>query len=146
MRILFALCLSVVMPMVAAGSKDVEFDCPESIQTRQSLVGKMKAWEAGPGGSGKQGISQHYLEGVQFSNGPPGERVFLAPDNEHESSDAKRWTARWPMQAGDKLWLTCRYRQTTVTVTRQLPSGFRRCLVKYDTTKAIEIRRVWCEK
>lgn len=78
-----------------------------------------------------------------FSEGVPEERAWLIPDNEN-ALKGKAWIARWDFSTSDDIWITCRYRETTVMVSKKLPPGIKACFVSVDKTKGIQVQHVWC--
>ena len=124
-----------------------EYRCPESITTSQSLSSAVKGWAAstqGPvPGSPDQGPPAQYLDGAEFSDGPPSEYAFLHPDEEH--SNGSHWRARWKFEGEANIWLSCRYRTTTVRLSQKLPPTTKECVMEGDNKKGISLERISCK-
>jgi hypothetical protein len=126
------------------------YECPVQISTVQSLREPAPGWREAlerPFTSDRareSGYSQHNLDYIEFSVGVPEERVSLAPDR--ETSIVKgRWTATWLLSKSEEIWFSCRYRGTTVMLSRQLSPGLKACAAKYDKNRGITVQGVSCD-
>ncbi|HTZ00438.1 MAG TPA: STY0301 family protein [Rhodocyclaceae bacterium] len=134
------LCALLLMSLPAVASDEIEFRCPPRISAIQKLAQPVPGWrESLPADDG------HFLALAMFSDGAPEKQAWLVPDSEDQPKN-KVSTAKWKFAASENIWLSCQYRQTTVMVSRQLPAGLKRCSIRMDPSKAIEVQRVWCEK
>ena len=71
------------------------------------------------------------LEMVTFYDGPPEEDASLVYDELVEGKDAT--TATWNLpQSGKGYWVKCRYRGTTLELSKQLPASVSVCRVIYE--------------
>jgi hypothetical protein len=75
----------------------------------------------------------HHWDNVAFSDGPPEQNAWLAPDStqHHGKSFTNTWTFA---SGGNGTWLSCGYTGTSVVLSRRLPDNTRRCQVRYDET------------
>ncbi|MES2942705.1 MAG: STY0301 family protein [Pseudomonadota bacterium] len=142
---LLALCASC-----AVAAQDKPYNCPQQITTRQSLHEAVTGWSAStekPFSASRQkdsGYSEHNLDSVGFSDGPPEEQVSLAPERESPSVKGQ-WTSTWTFQKSEKVWFSCNYRKTSVILSRQLPAGLRSCAVRYNQNAGIAVELVTCK-
>jgi len=145
----FAMALLAVSTAATAGEPTLEYKCPERITTVQSLAQPMPDWRQSSErpfttkNAELNGYSEHNLDNVSFSDGGPEDRGELIPDNDDELT-GKVWVARWDLSTLDSIWLVCHYRQTTVTLWKEMPHGVKKCFVGVDKTKGIEVQRIWC--
>lgn len=117
--------------------------CPLNITVKEALALPYPDWQAYDVSA--SGIYTFYA--VMFSEGRPDARVILTPARlnhaKHERIDIYDMTA----VATDTLWLTCLYRDTSVTLTRRLEGSFRECRVVYDPKTGFEtVQQVDCRK
>ncbi len=68
------------------------------------------------------------LNSIQFSNGPPTEIAWLAPDNEDRGFEV--W--HFAPSAGKQIWLSCGYTDTKLILSAPLPAEIKSCRVTYD--------------
>lgn len=138
--------LPISAPAIAA---EAALECPTRITTRQSLYEPQAGWRESqerPFTSARAndtGYSEHNLDVVDFSVGVPDDRISLAPDAETRQGNG-RWTATWTFSGKEPIWFSCRYRETSVILSRQLAPEIRRCLVAYDRNKGITVQSVRC--
>jgi hypothetical protein len=66
------------------------------------------------------------LESIMFSEGPPEEQGWLAPDTTEEL------VSRWDFAAAkiDTAYFSCTYESTSLIVSRPLPAGTKSCTVQ----------------
>jgi len=142
----------IVLPTItfAAGTPQTFFQCPERITTEQSLHEKQPGWRESterpvtPARRNDVGYSEHNLDFVDFSEGPPEERGYLQPDRETKVVHGQS-TATWVFHETTPVWFSCRYRGTAVILAKQLSADVRTCSVSYDRNRGISVRKVWCE-
>ena len=99
--------------------------CPKQLQVEQRAV------DVPAGLQVFDSVARHQWVNVQFSDGPPAEQVWLAPDSTARSG--KTFTNRWrfsPSAGG--IWLACGYTGTSVVAAHRLADGVRACEVRYD--------------
>ncbi|KTD42101.1 STY0301 family protein [Legionella parisiensis] len=97
--------------------------CPQIIQTNQSLHQEIKDWDAFADESNV--INQ--FERITFYSGHPKENASLAPD--HENSEVKKLTWTFGKQ---ETWIACNYTHTKIQLIRKLPDGIKSCTVTYN--------------
>jgi len=115
LSVLFGLATLVPVP---AGAADLS--CPMAIEVTQKLAAPQKGWTEG---ADKLPIE---LSGIAVFDGPPSEMADLIPDEGPKTADTVSDT--WDLPPSDRgYWLTCRYGNTNVTLTRQLPKSVKRC-------------------
>lgn len=148
---LLAAGVALVPGWLLAASPAVEYQCPTRIMTEQKLVTPLPDWRASTErpfttfDEKENSHSEHNLRIVSFSEGVPEERGWLEPDNESELTE-KAWVGRWEFAKSENVWVTCEYRETTVMISKKLPPDIKRCFMRFDSTKGIQVQRVWCEK
>jgi hypothetical protein len=77
--------------------------------------------------------ARHVWVNAQFSDGPPSEQAWLAPDSTHENG--KSVTNIWRFTASASgTWLACGYTGTSLVAAFRLPDSVRSCEVRYDKT------------
>jgi hypothetical protein len=101
--------------------------CPERITVEQRAVdppGGFRPLDREP---------SHPWTNAEFSDGPPEEMAWLAPDSTRRRGAATTnvWTFGPP---GRGTWLSCAYAGTSVVLVTRLPDSVRRCEVRYDTS------------
>lgn len=142
---LLALCASF-----SVAAQDKTYSCPQQITTRQSLHDAVPGWKPStekPFSASRQkdtGYSEHNLDSVAFSEGPPEDQVTLAPDRESPTVKGQ-WTSTWSFQKSESIWFSCSYRKTAVVLSRQLPAGLRSCVVRYNKNAGIAVELVSCK-
>lgn len=120
-RFVMLLALCVGGPLRA---ETMRLECPPSIQLVSSTVAPVPGWEAvdAPG-------SRHALENAQIYAGHPRAEMALVPNVD---SDGQSNQARWQFERGDQdFWIACSYRDTPVTLAKQLARGVSNCVIRY---------------
>ena len=101
--------------------------CPAQIEVEQHathLPATMKALDR---------ERNHRWTSVEFSDGPPEEQAWLAPDETHTSGATFTNVWRFPPGAAG-TWLGCGYTGTSVLAVMRLPDSIRVCTVRYDAS------------
>lgn len=95
--------------------------CPPSITVSETLNGVTpEPWTA------RYDNASRNLAGVGFFDGPPDEQRSLAPSSD---SGGRTPVATWKFGSNPvPVWLSCRYQDSAVTLTRPLPA-YRECRV-----------------
>ncbi len=100
--------------------------CPAEIGVAQHVADvpqAMRAFDSEP---------HHRWINAQFSDGPPDQMAWLAPDATHKVKDG--FTNVWTFGlAAEGTWLSCGYTGTSMVVSFRLPETVRRCQVRYDS-------------
>ncbi len=119
-----AVAATLGLPVGEAAAADVA--CPFEIVVEQTLVEPVEGWstEADPWPT--------ELVNLSVFDGPPEELAELIYDDEVE--DSETWTISWLLQADNPrgYWIRCRYANTLVTITQQLPVGVTRCDMVFE--------------
>lgn len=120
-----AICGLMAPAAVVAATDNVAPPCPARLHTEQS--GKAPAgWSAQ-----RLDIYQGALTTVLLSDGPPSQKVYLAPDQ--STIEGSRTSNVWVLgRDRSNVWLTCQYDGTDVVLTRRLPADIIECEAVYD--------------
>lgn len=95
--------------------------CPMAVEVSQGLVAPVAGWV-----EGVDSVLPTELAGLAVFDGRPEERAQLKYDDERRT--AETLTQTWDLPANPRgYWITCRYANTKVTLTRQLPGTVTRC-------------------
>ncbi|MGO9413426.1 MAG: STY0301 family protein [Spirochaetia bacterium] len=117
--------------------------CPPTITVKEALAAPQTGWQA----YDLNGSGTYTFYGAMFSEGPPDARVILTPARLNHTKREKTETYDMTAVAFDNLWLTCLYRDTSVTLTKKLEGSFRECRITYDPTTGFEtVLQVDCRK
>lgn len=117
------LLMTMALPGAGAVTGELRIDCPESIAAVESLDGAGEAWrvETDLGKRGK------FLDSISVFSGPPAEMASLVPDRSSERKQRRISAWEFSAQSSEAYWVACTYTNSTLQLTRQLPSGVRRC-------------------
>lgn len=100
--------------------------CPPEVtvtQEAQAVPDGLRAFNVSDG---------HRLISIQFSDGPPDERAWLAPTRTNRRG--KQMTGVWEFTASARpIWIACTYGATSIVLAFPLPAAVRRCEVPFDT-------------
>lgn len=78
---------------------------------------------------------KHPWENVEFSDGPPEEGAWLAPDSTRHVG--KGFVNHWQFsKSGGGVWLSCDYQGTSMSVALPLSKAVTSCDVTYDSDTA----------
>ncbi|MFO0576884.1 MAG: STY0301 family protein [Polyangia bacterium] len=87
--------------------------------------------------------SKYRLKAINFYEGHPSRLFVLKFDEQterrkHGNSPKENWSALWRFQSigPDGIWFVCEYEDTTMILTRQVPSASSQCEISYETTSA----------
>jgi hypothetical protein len=116
MKLKVSLAMLVMMLSAAARSDEL---CPSKIETQQILKVMISGWKAGT-----LDVITHFAE-VAISNGPPGELKFISPMTKGNADGST--TLTWLLEPSEQYWLQCQYGNTTVTISKALSKGTKRC-------------------
>ena len=125
--------------------------CPDTITTTQKLKaqtsdGWQEVGDPAPFGKPGQSDNRHSFGGVSFFSSHPSELVQLVPDNTNSYGQGRRFVQRWTFTDTAGSYVACNYDRTTVTITRPIPPGYKRCEVRYEKKRSIEIVGISCLK
>lgn len=119
-----ALAATLSLPSLEAAADDVA--CPSEIVVEQTLAEPVEGWTPGADPWPTE------LVNLSVFDGPPEELAELIYDDEVE--DSETWIVSWLLQADNPrgYWIRCRYANTLVTITQQLPEGVTRCDMVFE--------------
>jgi hypothetical protein len=120
LRLLFGpLVLAAPMPALAGIS------CPMTIQVTQQLSAQGPGWKIGTTGWPAALMALSVFEGT------PENHYAMRQDDDRQ--DDKTWTLIWNLPPKPQpYWITCRYANTTITLSRPLPGTVTRCELVHD--------------
>lgn len=100
--------------------------CPPTLKVEQRVT------EVPVGLSAFDSESRHGWTNAQFSDGPPDERAWLAPDR--TVRNGRSFTNVWTFgKSPAGTWLACAYDGTSMIVASRLSDGITRCEISYDS-------------
>lgn len=118
----------------------VEVQCPASIAIKETLdQTPPDKWAV------RADTSIRYLAGATFFDGNPDQQRSLAPSRDLFSpGKGKDKLAIWQFARRDvPIWLSCRYQDTGISLTKELPNTFKECRVSYGP--GLVIKSIQCE-
>ena len=119
-------CLAALLPASAVAA---DLSCPMAIEATQKLATPQKGWTEGTDKLPTE------LSGIAVFDGPPSEMADLIPDEGPKTADTTSDT--WDLPPSDRgYWVTCRYGNSTVTLTRQLPKSVTRCEAIFEKNQS----------
>jgi hypothetical protein len=120
--------LLVLALLAATPALAFEFQCPETIMTRQIASAPPGGWSPfvrdpwGNAGNPDSVAVKSTFSKIELYDGEPKEIADLKPDN-----DVDTWTFGKP-QAGDRpTFMACVYGDTHARLVRELPKGIKKC-------------------
>jgi len=116
------------------------YPCPDRLKTTQTPAEKVAGWEPLT-----DSPSQSLLEMVDFYDGPPSEKAQLIPDNGDSKHDPVWTFTPHEGQKATEIWQVCGYTNTTVSLTRKLPTGTKKCRVKTSKKVSPQIDSITCD-
>jgi hypothetical protein len=106
--------------------------CPKSIEVAETVGAIPQGFKAFANGNTPSAdltrSATRDLNNIQFSDGPPNEIAWLAPDNEERTSQIWNFTP----SPGKQIWFTCGYAETRLILSAPLPAEIKSCRVKRD--------------
>jgi hypothetical protein len=138
-----------VAPLVAAlgalasDGQAQTIQCPDSIPVQQSVAAAaVQPWVVY---DRKEGPAYNFYD-VAFSDGPPQNRVFLAPSKTVRSKNAKQEVYDFKSAQITAVWLLCLYRDTSIAISKRIEPSVGRCRVTYDPkTLFRSVKSIDCE-
>jgi hypothetical protein len=99
--------------------------CPLKIAVTQQLAAQGPGWKIGTTGWPAA------LTALSVFDGTPENHYALRQDDERQ--DEKTWTVIWNLPPRPHpYWITCRYVNTTITLSRPLPATVTRCELVHE--------------
>jgi len=123
-------CLAVVTALAISAATIAHAApeaCPAQIEVEQAARQVPADYQA------FDSEQQHSWVNAQFSEGPPNEQAWLAPDSTARKGKSIVNSWRFVSSAAG-IWLSCGYTGTSVVISRRLPVTIRVCEVVFDTT------------
>ncbi len=118
------LVIGLVWATAASAAPSV-LQCPARIQSEQILKMALANWQS------EQMAASHPLQAVSFFEGPPADKVELAPASTIKSG--KNMISRWIFtKSAATTYLVCRYTGTSVGLKMALSPGVGRCSFAID--------------
>jgi hypothetical protein len=96
--------------------------CPDALQVEQHAVAVPGSFQTFDAEAGHRWVS------AQFSDGPPNEQAWLAPDTTRKNGSS--FINVWRLSPG--TWLACGYTGTSLVAAIRLPDSVHKCEVRYD--------------
>ncbi len=122
-----AVCLLLAIATCSGAAWSAEPLCPTHLSVEQRAVDPPAGFQP------FDPAVTHPWDTVAFSDGPPDQMAWLAPDTTQHRG--KSFTNIWTFaSAGGGTWLSCGYAGTSLVLSRRLPDSTRRCEVRYDAT------------
>ena len=132
------LSLSATLISSISLTASITLNCPPHITTEQHVKTLPAGWSAGTDIAYLTPKKEHLLAGVGFYSGPPQEGAVLAPDQ--TTKRRKNVSNLWKLDsATEKYWFACRYAQTTVLLTQQLPAQPMHCTAEYTGDSLVPV-------
>ncbi|KTD02180.1 hypothetical protein OQJ19_02660 [Fluoribacter gormanii] len=118
-------CISFFLGFIVLNhsSSAATIQCPQVIQTNQSLPHEIPKWDEFINGLN----TANHFERITFYSGHPKETASLAPDTEHSKSQRLTWTF-----GGQETWIACEYTNTNIQLIQKIPAGTKSCTVTYN--------------
>jgi hypothetical protein len=119
-----------------------EIECPSTISVQESAdLAKFEGWRT----YDTSVAGAHHFFDVGFSEGPPEKLVFRTPSKSITTKRKKLDVYDFSSGVTDEIWVSCLYRDTALSLTRQLPDKLSRCEVAYDEKTGFRsVKRVDC--
>lgn len=109
---------------VSTSAQALEYKCPESIATTQSISKTPSGWATMIDTINGQQV----FDSLQVFSGNPSEGASLVPDNEGSKKDPY-----WTNHTTNGFWLACFYRQSIIRLTQEIPKSVKKCTLSYKT-------------
>ena len=131
---------TLVLLAAQSTSAAVPLSCPSHNQTQQSLASPVNEWHSS---TNKFTIVDNKLRGVfyGFTFGPPEGMALLKPNSVVENK--KGLLSTWLLEKSEQVWLVCGYDQTTIQLSKPLPTGLKKCFVQIDRKDNNGV--AWCK-
>lgn len=118
--------LLLLLPAAGGPAAAAPQHCPETLSVEQRAVNLPTGLQA------FDSETRHVWVNAQFSDGPPNEQAWLAPESSRTSG--KTLTNLWRFVANQAgTWLSCGYTGTSIVASFRLPNTVGSCEVRYDT-------------
>jgi hypothetical protein len=136
---IMAVYIVLLLP-VRVLSQATAVECPSTLMVRESVDLAMEGWRARD--TSLKG-SHHFFD-VAFSEGPPEKLVYQTP-SKSTATKTKKSDVYDFSSVSDDVWISCLYRDTSQSLTRNLAKKFSRCEVTYDEKTGFRtVKRINC--
>lgn len=118
--ILLAVCITHYS---IATASEIKIDCPESINSTESLQTTNDAWQV----EADLGKRSRFLDTIAIYSGNPKEMASLVP-NKIKQKNRKR-TSIWEFSksSAGEFWVSCTYTNSMLMLAKPLPKNVQRC-------------------
>ena len=129
--------LPLLLAMALAGTCDAATapSCPKTIEVSQKPAAIPDGFHAyvdgNPPTTDLSAAEKVELNRIEFSDGPPTEIGWLAPDREEHTAQAYQIFI-FAGSADRPVWLTCGYSNTQIIISMPLPPEIKSCKVAHD--------------
>lgn len=115
-------------PVIAADGPS----CPKTLQVAEkptAIPDGFKAFtDTNPPSEDLSAATKVELNRIMFSDGPPNEIAWLAPDRDERKYQVYAFSA----SEGRQTWLSCGYSNTGIMISMPLPASIKSCKVTHD--------------
>lgn len=147
--------MSLLIGLLLATSTKLILTCPTQIQTKQELVSRADGWHVSKDSPNR--FDREELKDLStttkniggtvfgFSTGIPDNMEILVPGGSRKLSRNRRGLlSTWSFTDTEGIYFICKYRQTTIMLSKPLPKGYATCSIEDDGTNYKQT--AWCEK
>ncbi len=120
-----AILLLAAPPCAQAAAAEAAISCPAELAVEQKSPKPPEGFTVFDVSDG------HSLSNIQFSDGPPDQKAWLAPSKTTKAKGS--FTNLWELGGAEGSWISCAYGQSGLVASRRLPDTIRFCRVKFDT-------------
>jgi hypothetical protein len=126
------ICLIAALFWAGPGMAADSPSCPKTLQVAEkpaAIPDGFKAFANGnPPSEDLAAAAKADLNQIMFSDGPPTEIAWLAPDRDERTYQVYAFSA----SEGRQTWLSCGYFNTSVIISMPLPASIKSCKVTHD--------------
>jgi hypothetical protein len=128
------------VPPTAALAADMQ--CPLQITVHeQTDASQVNGWEVYNGSR----HDVHHFYGVAFSQGPPGDLVYLNPRKTVSKGPGKVEIYDFGSEIAGDIYISCLYRETSQVITKRVEPKPVQCKVSYDPKRVDAVKSVSCD-
>ena len=111
-------------------------ECPKSLEVAETLIGPPPGYtsyrDGNPPAAANSVTAKLPLRNIMFSDGPPNEQAWLAPDDSNKTYSA--WKFESPHDSA--IWISCAYSGTELMISAQLAKTITFCKIIMDKSGA----------
>jgi hypothetical protein len=131
-RLIAPACVAVMLIWAGPGIAADAPSCPKTLQIAErpaAIPDGFKAFANGnPPSEDLSTAAKAELNQIMFSDGPPTEIAWLAPDRDERTYQVYGFSA----SEGRQTWLSCGYSNTSIIIAMPLPAEIKSCKVTHD--------------